>query len=82
MKSLERIAMLTMKDDPEDLKVLAAAVVQNANRLAQVVFPYDEAGKRILRIRLRETAVELGRMADAFEEMASQQIQVPTEGLV
>lgn len=82
MKSLERIAMPTMKGDPEDLKVLAAAVVQNANRLALFVFPYDEAGTRILRIRLRETAVELGRMADAFEEMASQQIHVPTEGLV
>ena len=58
-----------MPNDVDDLKALADSIVANAGHLAGVIFPYDEAGVRILRMRLCEMAQDLAQMAEAFERM-------------
>lgn len=58
-----------MPHDAGELKALAVELVRSAQRLADAVVPYDEAGERILRMRLREMTADLGHMAAAFEQM-------------
>lgn len=61
-----------MPNELGDLKELADSVVVNAGRLAEAIFPYDEAGVRILQMRLREMALDLAQMAEAFERMGKE----------